>query len=166
MATKRKNCSGVKGFNCGQTCISRKYACRIELSGQSIQIASAITKTIQSISNLFPDPNSLGSLPPMPKGKSFEPYKRKPAKSQPKLPELDLDNVRPLNKSKSPAEQATEIARQLRNSGYNGKTVVKGSTVMLPGNGIIEVGKDGFIETYNLSKRIQPFIDILRRNNS
>ena len=35
---KRKNCSGTKGYNCGQTCISKSYECKIEISGQSISI--------------------------------------------------------------------------------------------------------------------------------
>lgn len=48
---KKRNCTGTKGYNCGQSCISVKYACiKDGLSGQSINIANRLTKTINDAS--------------------------------------------------------------------------------------------------------------------
>lgn len=157
-----KNCSNVRGYSCGQACISRNYACRIEISGQAITIASRLTNTIQKISNgLFPDPDSFPPLPDLPVPRETKPYKPKPAKSF-KLPPLDLSKVdsTKLN-GLNPADTATEIAKQLRKAGYQGRQIVKGSTIMLPNNGIIEVNDNGSIEVYKIDSRLKPLINKL-----
>lgn len=164
-----KKCSNVRGFSCGKTCISRYYQCRIELSGQAIQIASTLRTTIQAVNNtngLFPDPNSIGDLPPLPTISKPEPDKKpEVAKPQFKLPDLDVSKV-DGNKltGLTDAEQATEIAKQLKDTGYNGETIVKGSIIMLPENGIINVN-NGDITSFNLSSKLVPVLDEIRKKS-
>lgn len=50
MLKRRKNCSGTKGYNCGQTCISVKYVCKRDgLSAQSVNIAERLKEAINKI---------------------------------------------------------------------------------------------------------------------
>ena len=61
---KRKNCSGTKGYNCGNSCISVKFICKKDgLSGKSVNIANNLKKLIDTAKNQTKSPSVLEKSP-------------------------------------------------------------------------------------------------------
>lgn len=167
---KRKNCSGTKGYNCGQTCISRFYVCHKELSGQSIKIASRLSTVIKEIKSnkpvisngLFPSSADLAKIdiPDLPINKPKPKQQLKPKAKAPIKKELDLSKIKPLDKNKSDAQQATELFNQIKEAGYTEKGFVKGDIIRFPpNNGILEINNGVVSYSTNTDKKLREIVD-------